>query len=179
MLLAVVIYGGQRTQPPWWVSGADIEEMKQSVVDGTGNEGVDEYVPARADPYEVNKDLPRLTLQTGADAGAKIGDAKIVAWTANEKHFQIVANGASNLTVRLFNYPSWKATVNGREVATATSEVTGLMIVPIAAGENDVEIRFVRTRDRWLGDAVSLLSMVVLLVAWVGTRPKTAPRTIK
>lgn len=179
MLLAVVIYGGRRTQPPWWVTGADIEEMRQSVVDGTGNEGVDEYVPAAADPYEVNKDLPCLSFQTGADAATRIDDVKILAWTATEKHFQASANGATNLTVRLFNYPAWKATVNGREVATTTSEVTGLMIVPIAAGENDVEIRFAGTPDRWLGDSLSLLSMVVLLFAWARTRPKTVSRTAK
>ena len=54
VLLATLIVAGWRTQLPWWVSGDDIEEMRQSVADGTGNEGVGEYVPvaARSRPTE-------------------------------------------------------------------------------------------------------------------------------
>jgi len=183
-LLAVVIFAGWRTQPPWWAAASDIADMQRSVADGTGYEGVDEYVPAGADPYELNKDLPRLSDEEGASASNMIGndspvnkwisDAKIIRWAATEKHFQVFAMSPANLTVRLFNYPAWQAVVNGRRVATTTSEVTGLMIVPLEAGENDVEIRFTRTLDRLLGDAASLVGMAVLVIAWVGTRPKQA-----
>jgi hypothetical protein len=185
-LLAVVVFAGWRTQPPWWATASDIEDVQRSMADETGYEGVDEYVPAGADPYELNKDLPRLSDgkagrvsdKAGDDAqvdtqvgNARIINEKIIEWGATEKRFQVFATSPINLTVRLFNYPAWKAVVNGRRVTTATSEVTGLMIVPLDAGENDVEIRFTRTFDRLLGDAASLLSIAVLAVAWAGTRP--------
>lgn len=181
VLLAVVIYAGQRTQRPWWATGSEIEDMRQSVADGSGNEGVDEYVPAGADPYELKKDLPRLSDNAGAVVSAptgngEIGDTKIIDWSANEKHFEVFANTHSNLTVRLFNYPAWEAAVNGRHVQTATSDVTGLMIVPLEAGKNDIEIHFARTLDRSLGDAASLLSMAVFAVAWIRTRPESESR---
>lgn len=190
-LLAVVIFAGRRTQPPWWETASDIEDMQESIADGAGYEGVDEYVPAGADPYELNNDLPVLSDGTEAAARDKadnnapvdmhVGNAtiineRIMQWGATEKHFQVFAKSPVNLTVRLFNYPAWQTVVNGRRVATATSEVTGLMIVPLEAGENYVEIRFTRTFDRWLGDAASLLSLAVLAAAWVGTRPKPEAR---
>ena len=106
-LLATLLVAGWHTQLPWWASGEDIEEMRQSVADGTGNEGVDEYVPIAADPTLVNKDLPRLTDATaeainGADsseaasseardnktANTNIVNATIQQWSATEKRFQ-------------------------------------------------------------------------------------------
>jgi len=165
-LIAVVLFGGQHTQPPWWNTSADIADMQQSAADGSGNEGVDEYVPAGVDPYELNRSLPRLSDQTGTP----LERAKILQWTATEKRFAVVAAHPGTLTVRLFKYPAWKAFVNGHEVATGTTEVTGLMMVPVAAGENDVLIRFTRTRDRTLGDAASFASVILLAAAWIGTR---------
>lgn len=191
-LLATVILAGWRMQPPWWATSGDFEDMQQSVADGSGNEGVDEYVPAGADPYELNKDLPRLSEGTAATDPDTAGDAspvhinasnkkivntKIIQWDASEKRFQVFAKSPTNLTVRLFNYPAWKTTVNGHLVATGTSDVTGLMIVPLEAGANDVEIRFTRTLDRSLGDAASLLSLAIFAAAWAKTRPMRESKT--
>ena len=187
-LLAVVLFASQRTQPPWWDSASDIDDMQQSMIDGSGNEGVDEYVPSGADAYELNKDLPRLSIEspaqpdsqnadmpttTNAPANvAKIIGQKISKWSATEKRFQVFADNPGNLTVRLFNYPAWKVTVNGCGVNTANSPVTGLMIVPIEAGKNDVEIDFTRTRDRTFGDTASVLSATIFVLLWIRTRPR-------
>ena len=35
-LLAVVLIAGQRTQPPWWDTASDIDDMQQSMIDGSG-----------------------------------------------------------------------------------------------------------------------------------------------
>ena len=45
-------------------------------------------------------------------------------------------------------------------------------IVPVEAGNNDVEIDFTRTRDRTFGDATSLLSIAIFVLAWIRTRPR-------
>lgn len=163
-LLAIVIFAGQKTQPPWWDTGVDIDQLHQAVVNGTGYEGVDEYVPAGADSYEVKKDLPKLSDESGTPV-----PATAVCWNGTEKQCRVFAKGASKLTVRLFNYPAWRVTVNGHPVEAARADVTGLMIVPLQAGQNDIEIRFVRTSDRIIGDIVSLLSLVVFALAWIRT----------
>ena len=176
-LLALLIFVAVRTQPPWWDSASDIDDMEQSIADGTGYEGVDEYVPAGDDPYDLNKDLPRLSEEGGGEAGQKRGiantvNSEIVKWNATEKQFRIVAESPANVIVRLFNYPAWRVTVNGRQVKTKTSPGTGLMIVPLEAGTNKVQISFATTPDRKLGGAISLLGLAIFAAAYIRTNPR-------
>jgi non-canonical purine NTP pyrophosphatase (RdgB/HAM1 family) len=166
VLLAVVIFAGYRFQPPWWDTAADIREMNDAIADSTGYEGTDEYVPAGADAYELNKSLPLVS----DDAGARVPN-EMLAWGETEKHFTVRAAAPQNLIVRLFNYPAWDVVVNGKPTKTRTTDVTGLIGIPIAAGDNDVHIYFRRTIDRKVGNVVSLISLVLLVVVWVKTRP--------
>ncbi len=83
----------------------------------------------------------------------------MLAWSPNEKHFTVRAAVAQNLIVRLFNYPAWEVVVNGKPSRTGKTDVTGLIVIPIAAGDNDVRIHFRRTTDRLVGNAVSLISL--------------------
>ena len=70
-----------------------------------------------------------------------------------------------NLALHLFNYPAWYVEVNGRLVQTSAREVTGQMLVPVQAGANRVEIRFVRTWDRTLGAWISLIALILIIVS--------------
>jgi hypothetical protein len=168
VLLAALILAGYRIQPPWWDTASDIREMSDALADGTGYEGADEYVPAGADAYELNKSLPRIS----DDAGAPV-TSEMLAWAQTEKHFTVNTTAPQNLTVRLFNYPAWQVVVNGKPTETRTTDVTGLIVIPVAAGDNDVRVHFRRTIDRAAGNVVSLLSLAVLVVAWIKTQPKT------
>jgi hypothetical protein len=170
VLLAAVILAGYRFQPPWWEKASDIRAMDNAVGDGTGYEGTDEYVPAGADPYELNKNLPRVSDETGAPV-----PSVMMAWGETEKHFTVQAAAPQDITVRLFNYPAWDVVVNGKPTPTRTADVTGLIIIPIAAGNNDVHIHFRRTNDRVAGNVVSLISLAVLAVAWAKTLPRQRP----
>ena len=72
--------------------------------------------------------------------------------------------------LKLFNYPAWIVAVNGRPVETSTLEVTGQMIVPVEAGENQVRIVFARTGDRTIGGFISLGTGILLLAGVVFVR---------
>jgi len=161
VLLAAVLVAGYRIQPPWWVTAGDISEMDDATVDGTGYAGTDEYVPAGADPYELNKSLPRISDDTGAAV-----ESEMLAWGPTEKHFTVHAGAPQNVTMRLFSYPAWEVVVNGKPTATKKTDVTGLIVIPIAAGDSDVRIYFGRTIDRFAGNVLSLISLAVLVVAW-------------
>jgi hypothetical protein len=167
ILLAAVILAGYRIQPPWWDTASDIREMSDALADGTGYEGADEYVPAGADAYELNKSLPRVSDDTGAPV-----PSDMLAWGQTEKHFTLHATAPQNLTVRVLNYPAWDVVVNGKPTETRTTDVTGLIVIPIAAGYSDVHIHFRRTIDRLVGNIVSLISLGLLIVAWIRTQPK-------
>src|SRR5580698_2370019 len=145
--LAAVVIAGYRTQPPRWDTAADNREMSDAVTDGSGYEGTDEYVPAGADPYELNKSLPRISDGSGAAVRSEV-----LAWTQTEKHFTVNAAEPENVTVRLFSYPAWEVVVNGKPAATQKTDVTELVVIPVAAGANDVHIYFRRTIDRFVGN---------------------------
>ena len=49
-------------------------------------------------------------------------------------------------------------------------DVTGQMLIPVTAGQSDVRIHFGRTLDRTIGDIVSVISLILLLAAWIKTR---------
>jgi hypothetical protein len=169
ILLAAVIVAGYRIQPPWWETASDIREMNNSLADGTGYEGTDEYVPAGADSYELDKGLPFAS--NSNDAGASVS-SQVLAWGPIEKHFTVHAATPRNLTVRLFSYPAWEVEVNGKPAKTRTTDVTRLIVIPLAAGDSDVHIYFRRTSDRVAGNVVSLISVGLVIAGWTMTRPK-------
>ena len=65
--------------------------------------------------------------------------------------------------------------MNGKPTATQKTDVTGLIVIPIAAGDSDVRIDFRRTIDRFVGNIFSLISLAVLVVAYM--KMKTQPKT--
>ena len=167
-LLAVVLLVGYRIQPPWWDTAADIREIQNAMANGTGMEGTDEYVPAGADPYEVNQSAPFIVNDSGRPM-----TVEEMTWGPLEKYFVIHVSEPETMTLRLFNYPAWGVTVNGRSVETQTADVTGQMVIPVSAGSSDVRIRFRRTKDRTVGNVISLAFLVggILSVVWGGRKP--------
>jgi hypothetical protein len=169
--LLTLVVAGHRIQPPWWDTADDLQEMSNDVTRGTGYEGTDEYVPAGADAYELNKSLPFIS----DDAGAPV-HSDILAWGPMEKHFVVHAPAAQDITVRLFSYPAWQVFVNGKVTTTDKTEVTGLIVIPVDAGDSDIHIFFRRTIDRLVGDIVSLISLLLFVIVWsrVAHKPSSA-----
>ena len=158
--LAMVFVVWQRVQVPWWDTAADIQEMLDNQHDGIGNEGTDEYVPAGADPYALVKDASAVHYDGGGTAQIQIQE-----WRAETRKFTVIASAPGKLILRLFNYPLWKTTVNGKQVGTGSTSQTRQMIVPVNKGESRVEITFVKGEDRTLGLVCSFLA-VAALAAW-------------
>jgi 6-pyruvoyl-tetrahydropterin synthase related domain len=175
LLLAGVWY---RIQPPWWEKAEDFSQMLGSQQSGAGYEGTDEYVPVGADPYEIKQDASRVAFDdgTGPDQGQQIA---IQRWNAESKSFTAEVSRPGQLVLRLFNYPAWRVEVNGRLEATATRDVTGQMLIPIEAGENHVEITFVRTWDRTAGALISFFTALLLGGFAIHTRLNTGGRAQK
>lgn len=161
-LLATLMIAGRLTQPAWWDTAADIREMGDFMATGTGYEGTDEYVPVGADASELNKNLPLIS----DDSGAPVKN-RMSLWGPTKKHFSVHADAPQDVVVRLFNYPAWEAVVNGKKVAAEKTETTGLMVIPVGAGQSDIYLYFKRTADRTIGDLVSLISLASLLIGWI------------
>lgn len=159
VMLGAVIFVWQGIQPPWWNHTVDIADMVEQQRTGAGYEGVDEYVPAGADPYNVKADAPRIT-----SLGEGTVRTQVERWGAQQKLFTAETDQKSILMLRLFNYPSWRVAVNGKVVNADSKPDTGQILIPVEAGMNNVEIRFVGTWDRRLGELISVLTVAGLLL---------------
>ena len=163
--VCVVLIGWHRVQAPWWDSADDIQEMLDNQHDGIGNEGIDEYVPAGVDPYEADQKAPAAKFEGQGNAQISVDD-----WRPESKSLTVKSNSSGVIVLRLFNYPLWHATVNGREVQTESTEITGQMSVPIDAGNSRIQITFRMGTDRKMGIALSLIGLFVLLFLFTFTK---------
>jgi 6-pyruvoyl-tetrahydropterin synthase related domain len=163
--LGVVLLTWHRLLVPWWDTSDDIQEMLDNQHDGAGNEGTDEYVPAGVDPYEADRNAPLVKFE-----GEGAAQIKVEQWRAESRTIRADSTGEGNVALRLFNYPSWQATVNGREVQTRTAMPAGQMLVPIEAGKNRIQIVFVKGRDQVLGWIVSAGALTAVLIWFLLSR---------
>jgi hypothetical protein len=169
-MLALLWNLWHHVQQPWWDNAADVEEMHDAIEDGGGYEGVDEYVPARIDPYDVNKDASQVTIVSGDNARVAIEK-----WSAESKAFSVDVPRPEQLRLRLFNYPAWKVEVNGQPAALTTQRGTGEIVFPVPAGLNKIEVAFVRTGDRLVGGIMSLLALIVAVILYLQIKPGKQP----
>jgi len=146
-------------QPPWWDKAADLQEMVDNQHDGIGNDGADEYVPAGTDPYEVDQKAALAEFE-----GKGAAQIRIERWNAESRLLTAKTSAPGRLVLRLFSYPSWRVLVNHRAVETRTTSPTGQMVIPVAAGENRIQIRFVEGWDRMTGIGISVCALAILLV---------------
>ena len=158
-MLVVIALVWVRVQPPWWDKAADITEMQQ-FQRGPGYEGTDEYVPIGGDAYEIDKNARKATYDGPGQA-----QLHILQWTPEFKFVSAEVSQPGQLVMKLFNYPAWKVDVNGREADTSTRDVTGQMVIPVAAGKNYVQISFTRTWDRTAGAWISFLCLLGVALA--------------
>jgi 6-pyruvoyl-tetrahydropterin synthase related domain len=153
-----------RVQPPWWDTTADVAEMLDNQQSGIGYESTDEYVPIGADPYEIKREARKVTYE-----GPGTARLHVHTWNFASKSLTADVSQAGNLVLRLFNYPAWSVAVNGHTVAALSREVTGQVVIPVAAGENQVQITWVRTWDRTLGTWISGITALLVFFGPLGT----------
>lgn len=168
LCVLVIVVGWHRIQVPWWDTAADLREMVDNMYIDAGYEGTDEYTPLGAEPSAVDKDARKVTVNGPARA-----DIHVLRWDAESKSFTAQVSAADQVALRLFSYPGWRVVVNGRDVKTTSRTATGQMLVPVEAGMNRVEIRFIRTWDRALGAWISLLT-VLGISGWAFFHRQTA-----
>ena len=140
---------------------------------GYGYMGTDEYVPAGGDNYEIKPDFPDYRLRA-LDGGALPDAARVTGFRGGiyRKHFVVDSPRPVAIVLRLMNYPAWRVELNSTTVTPQSDDPTGRMVIALPAGRSDVDVRFVRTPDRWIGDGVSLAAIVLLGGFWYGGRKR-------
>ncbi len=167
ILLVPVVTGGTATflvQKTWWDSD-EIPSLREAVENDQGFEGTDEYDPLSDDRTNLPEKAPRVQVLPAEESEGTAPQAEIhiERWTAEERDFQVASHEPLRLAVRLLDYPAWRVEVNGNAVTPQHAETNGEMILPLSAGRERITVRLVRTPDRKVGIAISLLSALTLL----------------
>jgi hypothetical protein len=165
------------TQNTWW----DPDEMptqQAAIKSGTGYEGVDEYDPLGDDHMDLPKHAPLASLlpresedSAGMPPGGKIG---IETWETNNHKLFVESPKPARVALRLLNYPAWQVTVNGKPVTPEKPDDLDQMLVPIAAGKSEIQVRFVHTRDQTAGIVLSIISLLLATGLLVPGKSRTA-----
>ena len=157
-----------------------------------GFPGTDEYTPEPADNGAIQQGLPLVRVLTSPDAEtAENGDnpdyqpdaaaevsahVTISRWSPEQMKADVATARSGYAVLRLMDYPAWRITDNGAQISARTIRSDGLVLVPITAGRNQIEVRWVTTRDAWAGRCVSLAALAVTLA--IGLNDKRKARAI-
>jgi len=160
----------------WWDS-EDIPGLRRAIAHGEGFEGTDEYDSAGDDHTNIpRKSLQAMVMDTDSMPGpVSKPKLQVDRWSPEDKEVSVSTRERFFLGLRLLNYPAWRVEVNGTTVTPENGEDYNQMIVPVPAGESHVHVQFTRTRDRTVGDGLSLASALLLLwLVVTGIRPRRA-----
>jgi hypothetical protein len=131
-----------------------------------GTDPTDEYTPTTADNSALMENAPPFWLARSpatAPPAAAHGSTPHPTTGPAPMHLIVTAPLPKFLILNLRNYPAWRVYLNGSIDSALERRVDGLIAFPIPAGASTIDIRYAHTRDQTLGDAVSLLALLVLL----------------
>jgi hypothetical protein len=125
-----------------------------------GTDPTDEYTPVDADNDALTAGDPPYWLADSAEAGAPLDSTP----GPTPMHFDLTAPHAEDLILNLRQYPAWQISRNGVAVVPGEYEdrPDGLIAIPVPVGLSRIDIRYAQTLDQTLGDAVSLVALVLL-----------------
>ena len=102
----------------------------------------------------------------GARLAALPAGISVLAQTAGATGATAEVDAAvpATLTFNYFDFPGWRATVDGRAVPITPSDPHGLITVPVPAGPHRVAVRFGATPLRTAASALSVVALAVLIL---------------
>jgi hypothetical protein len=163
----VMAMGGTATflvRSAWWDT-EDIPVLRQALAHDQGFEGTDEYDPQGDDHSNLPQKAPRVQILPFDESSGHTPEAefRIERWTAEERRVQVKSKEPARIALRLLDYPAWRVEVNDKIVTPERAESTAQMVLVLFPGTERITARFVRTPDRILSNAISLVGLLALL----------------
>lgn len=147
-----------------------------------------EYLPATADVfalYGLDGQDPVLSLEEalpGDSAEEPLLTSKdsfgyvISRWDYTEKAFAVESPEGAEVRVKTFYFPGWHVWIDGNEVPVSVEDKIGAMLIDVPAGKHEVRLRFSDTLPRRAGSAISILTLVALVLPYGRVRRAMRPR---
>lgn len=157
----------------WW----DPDEMptqQDAIASGKGYDGTDEYDPVGDDHLDLPVKAPHVRVLREASGGEPVKDAEVqvLKWSTERKEVRVRTRDQASVAMQVLNYPAWRVAVNGKPVLPERLDDVNEMVVPVGAGESEIQVRFTRTADRVIGNWVSGISLGICGVLFYCKRKK-------
>ncbi|NDJ76147.1 MAG: hypothetical protein GYB65_07800 [Chloroflexi bacterium] len=107
-------------------------------------------------------------------AAIKVG---AISHKPQSDRFVVRSSSPATLTLLTFDYPGWRVEVNGDRVPVQHDPESGLIVVPLPEGQNEVYVYFGTTLPRilgWVVAGLALLGTVVFSAALEVVEPEAA-----
>jgi hypothetical protein len=132
-------------------------------------EYVPKEVPLRTSDLKTNvidikkTDIPERIVDVEPEhAEIRFGNLK-----PHELSFTIDAKQSTNVTINIFNFPGWKATVDSKSVQISSKNKFKLISIDIPYGVHDVNIKFDDTRVRAVSNFITISSLIFVLTFFI------------
>ena len=160
-------------QKTWWDT-EDLAVLQDSITNGQGFEGVDEYDPLGDDHTNLPEKAERVQIlpADGSEGSRPQARIDIQRWTAEERIVTVISREPMRVALRLLDYPAWRVEVNGKMLKPQHAETTGQIVLPLPADLQHIRAKFVRTPDRTWGMAVSAMGVLTLLALFNARSPR-------
>lgn len=119
----------------------------------------DEYLPPE---FIRPKDERNIAVDTVLPTGAYTVESEVE--TETYKRYSITGRGDMVVPVLQAHFPGWTYWVNGREVKPAI--IDGLPNIPVPAGVSVVELKFLSTPVRTIGNIISFLTLAAVVYTY-------------
>jgi hypothetical protein len=163
----------------WWDQD-EVPTMRDALDTGHGFDGTDEYDPVGDDHADLPADalLANALPADSADTAAPQAQLQFLRWTAENKEVLVDTPSPTRIALRLLNYPAWRVEVNGKSVTPERPDDFNQMVVPIDAGKSDIRVRFIRTADRTIGNAISAIAaLFAIIILWLDAKRSSRPQS--
>ncbi len=113
-------------------------------------------------------DKPRIMDQPVETSGREV---HVTEWSMRQKEFQIEAGAPTEARVKLFYYPYWKATSEGRQLTTRPAS-DGALLVSIPQTTTRIKLNFVEPASTYVAGALSILGLMAIVVLFADRFPQ-------
>jgi hypothetical protein len=173
MLLALPL-----TQPAPWGDFGPVSTARMSDIEHKGRwlgtTSTADYVPATVDQIPkrnsavvaplYNEQPPDRVNWAAMPDGTQVTVEMV---TPLFMRYQVSAPKQFRLRLYLFDFPGWHVRIDGQPAETELARPEGFIVILVPQGEHTVEVKFGSTPDRTLAWAITIVSLVLLVVvAW-------------
>ena len=110
------------------------------------------------------------SIRAGGTSGAAIGEVKLVEAQPSHWQFEITTAEPTTMTLDMFYFPNWRATIDGRPAETRAVSDLGLLGIDVPAGSHRIEVFQEATALERIGLVVSILALLLLGGLWIWRR---------